>query len=54
MAECVLFWLAFGEVSELGKTPMWRDFGAIIVANLASFIGGEVLNAYGWFGLAGS
>jgi len=30
---------------------MWQDFAAIVVANLASLIGGEVLNAYGWFGL---
>jgi hypothetical protein len=32
---------------------MWRDFITIIIANLASFLGGEVLNAYGWFGLLG-
>jgi hypothetical protein len=30
---------------------MWRDFAAIIIANLASFGLGEVMNAYGWFGL---
>lgn len=51
VAECVLFWLAYGDSKELGKASMWRDFGAIIVANLASFLAGEVLNAYGWFGL---
>ena len=51
VAECVLFWLAYGEAEELGKASMWRDFITIIVANLASFLGGEVLNAYGWFGL---
>jgi hypothetical protein len=51
VAECVLFWLAYGERELLGKASMWRDFAAIVVANLASFIGGEVLNAYGWFGL---
>jgi len=38
---------------ELGKRPMWRDFGAIVIANLASFLAGEVFNAYGWFGLLG-
>ena len=32
---------------------MWRDFAAIVVANLASFGGGEVLNSYHWFGLLG-
>jgi hypothetical protein len=51
VAECVLFWLAYGDSKELGKASMWRDFAAIIVANLASFLTGEVLNAYGWFGL---
>ena len=53
VAECVLFWLAYGNREQLGTASMWRDFGAIIVANLASFLGGEVLNAYGWFGLLG-
>ncbi|MGH9928039.1 MAG: hypothetical protein ACREA9_02300 [Pyrinomonadaceae bacterium] len=53
VAECVLFWLAFGTNEELGKASMWRDFIAIILANLASFGIGEVLNAWGWFGLLG-
>ena len=53
VAECILFWLAYGESEQVGKASMWRDFGAIVVANLASFLGGEVLNAYGWFGLLG-
>jgi hypothetical protein len=51
VAECALFWLAYGEAEQFGKASMWRDFGAIILANLASFLGGEILNAYGWFGL---
>ena len=49
VAECMLFWLAYGTSEELGKRSMWRDFAAIIVANLASFLGGEIMNAYGWF-----
>ena len=53
VAECILFWLAYGETEQLGKASMWQDFAAIIIANLASFLGGEVLNAYGWFGLLG-
>ena len=53
VAECILFWLAYGGREHVGKASMWRDFGAIIVANLASFLGGEILNAYGWFGLLG-
>ena len=51
LAECGLFWLAFGGDEELGKRSMWRDFGAIFVANLASFIVGEIVNANNWFGL---
>ena len=51
VAECVLFWLAFGKHEAVGTTSMWRDFTAIIVANLASFGLGEVMNAWSWFGL---
>jgi len=51
VAECILFWLAYGAAEELGKRSMWQDFATIVIANLASFLGGEVLNAYGWFGL---
>ncbi len=51
VAECLLFWLAFGKQMGVGSRTMWRDFTTIVVANLASFLGGEVLNAYDWFGL---
>jgi hypothetical protein len=51
VAECGLFWLAFGNKEQVGKPSMWRDFLAIIVANLASFAVGEVMNARQWFGL---
>ena len=53
VAECILFWLAYGEAEQVGRASMWQDFAAIVVANLASFLGGELLNAYGWFGLLG-
>jgi hypothetical protein len=53
LAECVLFWLAFGKGEEMSRASMWRDFAAIIIANLASFSGGEILNANHWFGLLG-
>ena len=53
VAECVLFWLAYGRREAVGEASMWKDFAAIVVANLASFGAGEVLNAYGWFGLLG-
>ena len=51
IAECILFWLAFSKREEVGRPSMWPDFIVIILANLASFGVGEVLNAYGWFGL---
>jgi hypothetical protein len=53
VAECALFWLAFGVREEIGKASMWRDFATIVLANLASFGVGEVLNYSGWFGLFG-
>ena len=37
LAECALFWLAFG------KEARWRDFVVIVIANLASFLMGEVI-----------
>ncbi|MFL6257515.1 MAG: hypothetical protein ACJ74T_21115 [Pyrinomonadaceae bacterium] len=49
VAECALFYLAFGRKESGGAT--WRDFAVIIAANLLSFLAGEVLSAYGWFGL---
>jgi hypothetical protein len=48
-AECLLFYLAFGGQGSGGAT--WRDYAAIIAANLLSFLAGELLNANGWFGL---
>ncbi|HEX6730526.1 MAG TPA: hypothetical protein VF074_10965 [Pyrinomonadaceae bacterium] len=51
VAECILFWLAFGSRGEWGSKLMWRDFVAIVAANLASFAAGEVLNFWEWFGL---
>jgi hypothetical protein len=50
-AECALFYFAFG--GKGGDGVRWRDFGTIVAANLLSFLAGEVLNAYGWFGLSG-
>ncbi len=53
LVECALFWLAYGKKEELGKLSMWQDMATIVIANLASFLAGEILNAYGWFGLFG-
>ena len=46
VSECALFWAAFGSRPELGRRSMWRDFGAIVVANLASFLIGELITPY--------
>ena len=43
VAECILFWLAFGNAAEFGRRSMWRDFAAIVLANLASFAAGEIM-----------
>jgi hypothetical protein len=43
VAECILFWLAFGSAAEVGRKSMWRDFAAIVAANLASFAAGEII-----------
>src|SRR5690349_21086466 len=42
VAECTLFWSAFGSAAEVGKRSMWRDFATIVLANLASFLLGEL------------
>ena len=42
LAECLLFWLAFGKESQ------WRDFVVIVIANLASFLIGELFNTFIW------
>ena len=50
VAECALFWLAFRNV-DLGTRGWIQAMITIVLANLASFGAGEILNAYGWFGL---
>lgn len=47
VAECVLFWWAFGERAQLGRRSMWWDFSAITLANITSFAIGEVMNERG-------
>jgi len=42
VAECLLFWLAFG------KQTKWRDFVVIAIANVASFLIGEAFNTFIW------
>jgi hypothetical protein len=51
VAECVLFWLAFRSNGTLETRDWVRCFIAIMIANLASFGFGEVMNYFAWFGL---
>ncbi len=51
LGECILFWLAFRGQKEFEKKDWIRCFIAIVVANLASFGIGEMLNSFRWFGL---
>ncbi len=50
VAECTLFWAAFGSRAEALRWPMWRDFAVITLANLASFGVGAALDYFRWFG----
>ena len=43
VAECGLFWLVYGNRSDRFRWGMFRDFAAIVAANLASFLLGELL-----------
>ncbi|MBP6003382.1 MAG: hypothetical protein KA746_08125 [Pyrinomonadaceae bacterium] len=51
VAECVLFWVAFRGKGLLETGDWIRCMIAIVIANLASFGIGEIINSYGWFGL---
>ena len=51
VGECLLFWLAMRRKDMLGTGDWARCLIAIVIGNLASFGGGEILNHYGWFGL---
>ncbi len=48
IAECAIFWAAFGSCEEWGKRSMWRDLITITLANLASFGIGEWLIQTDW------
>lgn len=51
VAECILFWIAFRGRGVLETGDWVRCFVAIVIANLASFGLGEVINYVGWFGM---
>jgi hypothetical protein len=48
LAECGLFWLAFGRAGRPENDNPLRDFTAIVLANLASFGLGELVYLAGW------
>ena len=50
LAECALFWAAFGSQEETGRPTMWRDLATITLANLTSFGAGELIGYLGWWG----
>ena len=50
VGECALFWLAYRK-ADLSTADWYRCLSVIVIANLASFGAGEVLNYYAWFGL---
>ena len=51
VGECLLFWFAFRNKGVRSLGDWIRCMIAIIVANLASFGFGEIMNHYGWLGL---
>ncbi|MGH9820989.1 MAG: hypothetical protein ACRD43_12555, partial [Pyrinomonadaceae bacterium] len=51
VGECFLFWLAFRSKGLLDDSDWIRCLVVIVIANLASFGFGEILNYYRWFGL---
>jgi hypothetical protein len=51
VAECFLFWLVFRRDGIWTNSQWIGAFVSIVIANLASFGAGEILNHYQWFGL---
>ena len=45
VAECLLFWIAFGRTEPRSRAATIRDMATIVIANLLSFGLGEVLKA---------
>ncbi|HEX3149504.1 MAG TPA: hypothetical protein VHR66_15625 [Gemmataceae bacterium] len=48
VAECFLFWLAFGKTEPRTRGATLQDMVAVTVANLASFAFGEVFSDWIW------
>lgn len=52
-AECLLFWVAFGNAQPRTRANFWRDMAAIVVANLASFGVGVLVQRMDFWKLGG-
>ena len=48
VSECLLFWFAYEQPSQVDRKFVIRDMGAIVLANLCSFVVGELLGRSGW------
>jgi hypothetical protein len=53
VAECALFWAAFGARDQWLRRSMVRDFAAVTLANLLSFGLGELMRELGWLDFLG-
>jgi len=51
VGECFLFWLVFRSKGLLDAADWTRCLVSIVIANLASFGFGEIMNYYRWFGM---
>ena len=49
VAECVLFWLTFGQAGQPTRGEQIRDAAVIVLANLLSFGAGLLMDSLGWF-----
>ena len=48
VSECLLFWFAYEQPSQVDRKSIIRDMGTIVLANLCSFVVGELLGRSGW------
>jgi hypothetical protein len=53
IAECVLFWLAFGRTEPQSRAATVQDMVTVTVANLVSFAWGELFSHIGGWKLLG-
>jgi hypothetical protein len=49
VAECLIFWFMFGSAQPTSRNSTIQDMVVIILANLASFGAGVVMEEMGWW-----